>query len=335
MISGKGQIPALDGLRGLACLLVLFSHAGKVSWFYPIGGAGQFGVMLFFTLSGYLMSYHYLTSSFSWHDAQTFLLRRFFRIFPLLFVILACSWAAYMLHFTHTPPYTPRHLSLAWLWKLPLSLSATIKVECKFYLLFPFLCAALLCVPRHKLLALSSLWLILMLWAPEGRNTSLWPYLSFFIGGMAAEYAMRSPVKAMAINWNAIACACIMGIAICIFLRRDILITHHIKQWYNQPLLSPLMALTVASIAQTTGMANRVFANKAATFMGHISYSLFLLHPYVLKLHPLTMHVMPYSIIPVLAISLQLAWLSWHYIEIPCNRFGKNLLKPRPSLSQA
>lgn len=50
--------PELDGLRGLAAYIVLVSHASNMTglWGTLLGnGAGQFGVMLFFVLSGFLM----------------------------------------------------------------------------------------------------------------------------------------------------------------------------------------------------------------------------------------------------------------------------------------
>lgn len=48
-----GHLPALDGLRGVAILLVLACH-GLVPWFLWAGGA--VGVAVFFTLSGFLIT---------------------------------------------------------------------------------------------------------------------------------------------------------------------------------------------------------------------------------------------------------------------------------------
>ena len=47
----SGRIPALDGIRALAIVLVLFFHGG-FSW----AGGGFFGVDVFFVLSGFLIT---------------------------------------------------------------------------------------------------------------------------------------------------------------------------------------------------------------------------------------------------------------------------------------
>ena len=53
------HIKQLDGLRGLAALLVVYSHAGQQGLVPKNTGTGQIGVMLFFILSGFLMGWLY------------------------------------------------------------------------------------------------------------------------------------------------------------------------------------------------------------------------------------------------------------------------------------
>ena len=54
----KTEIPALDGLRGAAALMVVVAHASQYfvpeSWW---GNIGSSGVLVFFALSGFLMAY--------------------------------------------------------------------------------------------------------------------------------------------------------------------------------------------------------------------------------------------------------------------------------------
>ena len=64
-----GAIPALDGLRGVAILLVLVSHAGHLR------GGGMVGVYLFFALSGFLITGLLLTE----HECGVIHLRGFYR----------------------------------------------------------------------------------------------------------------------------------------------------------------------------------------------------------------------------------------------------------------
>ena len=56
------RIHTLTGLRGIAALLVFISHCGAQSILPSFlgKGFGQIGVMLFFVLSGFLMTHLYI-----------------------------------------------------------------------------------------------------------------------------------------------------------------------------------------------------------------------------------------------------------------------------------
>src|SRR5665213_775139 len=98
----QGRIPELDGLRGMAILLVLVGHYFSVP---GIGAAsllngywfrlGWTGVDLFFVLSGFLIGGILLGVRESPNYFKTFYARRFFRIIPLyyawilIYVVLA------------------------------------------------------------------------------------------------------------------------------------------------------------------------------------------------------------------------------------------------------
>src|ERR1700687_4769637 len=88
----QGRIPELDGLRGMAILLVLVAHYFAVPgtraasllngyWFR----LGWTGVDLFFVLSGFLIGGILLEVRDSPNYFRTFYARRFFRIIPLYF----------------------------------------------------------------------------------------------------------------------------------------------------------------------------------------------------------------------------------------------------------
>ena len=98
IIDSSTRIPALDGLRGIAILLVLLCHAvffelhssskllsplltfGKLTWS---------GVDLFFVLSGFLIGGILLDARDSPRYFKTFYIRRAYRILPLYAVLLA------------------------------------------------------------------------------------------------------------------------------------------------------------------------------------------------------------------------------------------------------
>ena len=84
-------IPELDGLRGLAILLVLICHSafwvespGLRSFF----GSGRVGVDLFFVLSGFLITGILLDTRNNRRRTRDFYIRRGLRIWPLYFVFL-------------------------------------------------------------------------------------------------------------------------------------------------------------------------------------------------------------------------------------------------------
>jgi len=98
------RIPALDGVRGIAILLVMFFH------FFQMRGGTNFigvhmsilshlGVDLFFVLSGFLITGILLDSKHKPNVLRNFYIRRILRIFPLyyltllfLFIILPAHW---------------------------------------------------------------------------------------------------------------------------------------------------------------------------------------------------------------------------------------------------
>jgi peptidoglycan/LPS O-acetylase OafA/YrhL len=104
------RIPQLDGLRGLAILLVLLLHyfantargqqAIVYKYFARIFGMGWAGVDLFFVLSGFLIGGILLDARSSERYFSTFYLRRIHRIFPLYYLWLVLFLLFLFLGFT-------------------------------------------------------------------------------------------------------------------------------------------------------------------------------------------------------------------------------------------
>lgn len=102
----RGHLPALDGLRGMAILLVLVSHLMLFNdrtgsrfgdSLSALRGLGWTGVDLFFVLSGFLITGILYDTLEDRRYFRSFYMRRFLRIFPLyygflLFMILLARW---------------------------------------------------------------------------------------------------------------------------------------------------------------------------------------------------------------------------------------------------
>jgi len=145
-ISGS-HIPALDGIRGLASLAVVFHHLG-----FGQGPLGAYGVSVFFVLSGFLITWLLVRENdrTGTVSLKNFYLRRTLRIFPAFYVYWAVTlgvfywmrgaiaWpepiAAFFycgdwFHALQREPDTNRIMVITW----------SLGVEEKFYLIWPWL----------------------------------------------------------------------------------------------------------------------------------------------------------------------------------------------------
>jgi peptidoglycan/LPS O-acetylase OafA/YrhL len=84
------QVPALDGVRGIAVILVMGFHI----WRAPITALGWSGVDLFFVLSGFLITGIVWDTRDATGRARAFYVRRALRILPLYYAVLVGVFVA-------------------------------------------------------------------------------------------------------------------------------------------------------------------------------------------------------------------------------------------------
>jgi peptidoglycan/LPS O-acetylase OafA/YrhL len=152
------HLPMLDGLRGLAILMVL---AHNLLVLEPAAGLvarrieqalnlGWIGVTLFFALSGYLITRSLLLSSDSPSYFRDFFARRILRIFPLYYATLFFLLVVLPALVDLPPEFTVdlRHQVWLWVflsnWTTPFYGSAlphfwSLAIEEQFYAVWPFL----------------------------------------------------------------------------------------------------------------------------------------------------------------------------------------------------
>ncbi len=156
------HIAPLDGLRGLAVLMVLFDHFWLVQkpvsalqyGVYTFVQNGWVGVDLFFVLSGFLITGLLLDAKGSTHYFRNFYARRILRIFPLYWGFLFAYFvlAPAVLHLDPASPYRIPWDIKVWFWTYTSNLLAvfhgviippgtnhfwTLAVEEQFYMFWP------------------------------------------------------------------------------------------------------------------------------------------------------------------------------------------------------
>lgn len=129
------HLPALDGVRGIAILLVLFTHLSSIlrsnPYLYSVLQVGWVGVDLFFVLSGFLITRILISTRQDERYYSRFYIRRGLRIWPLYFTYVLVIYAG--LHFVSQIGAVQRFAETSvWLQENPLSLSRPLI----FYLLF-------------------------------------------------------------------------------------------------------------------------------------------------------------------------------------------------------
>jgi peptidoglycan/LPS O-acetylase OafA/YrhL len=208
-VSGPGRriYPALDGLRGIAILLVLICHYGAllppsaaaISGFLEIG---WIGVDLFFVLSGFLITGILFDAHGTPHYFRNFYARRMLRIFPLYYGFLVTLLLVLLaLKFAGGEPLTSSSnesiqslwSSQPWLWTY----------TANFWMALP-----------HKWTGWTEM--IMPLWSlsVEEQFYLLWPLAIFFfsqralirlcVGSVIVETLIRLILTASGTNWFAL-----------------------------------------------------------------------------------------------------------------------------------
>lgn len=222
-IAGADRVPSLTGVRALAAILVVATHAAYTTGKYTHGYAGlvfsrmEIGVPIFFVLSGFLLFGPWVKatvagteppslSRYAWHRVR--------RIMPAYAVTVLAAFALY--HFREAGP-NPGHTWVGLLRNLTLTQIYTdnymfshlhqgltqmwsLAVEVAFYVALPFLAYLLLTIlcGRHwrpvllltglaVLALISPAWMVLVHstnFLPDGARLWLPGYLAWFVGGM-------------------------------------------------------------------------------------------------------------------------------------------------------
>lgn len=306
------RFKAIDGLRGLAALLVVifhlqvYSHFAITDWFRNIMSLMDF----FFVLSGFVMSATFYRRIRDGRQVAGYVIRRFGRIWPLHMAVLSVFVAlelarllvggSYLESEVFTGPKSPEMLAANVLMIHALGVSPTptwnypawsISVEFAAYLAFiPF---ALLRISRPGLLATGlavAAAAMVYRFAPDYMNADVgfgvfrcmagfflgfcvWRVYARFIEGRKASFLLWSLIE------------CLMMAAVWLYIDRI-----HEGPW---TMLAPfLYAGFVFTFIVEAGFVSRLVAWKPFLYLGTWSYSVYMIHALILVLSAFGMKIL-------------------------------------------
>lgn len=91
-MGGTQRDALLDGLRGAAAVAVVYYHYVYLTGISPRPGGGNAGVLVFFVLSGYLITRGlWRDTTYSWSRYRAFVHRRVMRLYPALICVVVAA----------------------------------------------------------------------------------------------------------------------------------------------------------------------------------------------------------------------------------------------------
>ncbi|ANM07168.1 acyltransferase 3 family protein (plasmid) [Rhizobium phaseoli] len=323
-MSRPDYIPSLDGLRGLAALLVVQAHIGLI---FPgtaqhLMTMGSEAVGLFFALSGFLMAHLYGSRPVTRENVLDFLVSRFARIYPVYLVaVLVVALLSSMQDLDFVQPITGgtdfvRHVLLLGssgvFWSIP--------PEIQFYLLFPILWLCLARPNRYGGLIAGFAAVVVVdgLLDLPGPGILLVSKLPYFLFG-----ALAGALHAFSDRWRPSALTGILTLLLLavFFVYRHVLPNFSPEFWGLQS--AAAAAVIVALVARQPPIAAHVLAAAPVRFFGTISFSLYLFHVPIMFLVHRTLESLvpePALIAAALAVTAAGAWFLHETIEVPSRR---------------
>ena len=300
--TSASRFRALDGWRGICALLVALHHIEVHGWLYwqPLVRNAWLFVDFFFLLSGFVIAHAYGARLGSGAGIKDFVLRRLGRLWPLHVVMLGALIALELSHLLlnhyHAmgdarPAFAGDRSPFAILTNLFLVQAFGMhasetwngpawSISCEFYTYLVFAVVCFFTARRKARLAVSALLaiasaVILARYSDYGmRETFHWAIFrcvyGFFVGVLAYEVW-----RAGAARGGTLAELAALGAAaafIVIVPGRSAL----------EFLATPLFALVVLVFAGEQGLVSRLIIARPAAALGRWSYSIYMVHTFVL-----------------------------------------------------
>lgn len=348
-----GYLPALDGLRSIAILPVMAAHAG----INQVAG-GNFGVDVFFVLSGFLITAKLLEE---WRrdgriELKSFYWRRGVRLLPALFLLLA-AWVVYALCFDPEAGilFSLYTLFYAANWvrafgiddSMALGHTWSLSIEEQFYLVWPLLLIWLLSTGRtrrfvFRLLVVGvvvvALWRA-YLWQQGADIDRLYngtdTRADALLVGCALAFAVGSGFMKRWGHLFAVPCLLVVTYVMVFDLPSR---TFWLRDG-GATMVAVIIAFLIWSLvgSERRGWVHRLVECAPLVWIGKISYGLYLWHLPVYYVVGWERPWSPYTTLAVkFAVAFALATLSYYLVEQPIQRWAKRRGVARaPALAEA
>lgn len=309
------RLAVLDGLRGLAVLLVLWYHVWEISWlpapwrwlqFVP--ETGFIGVDLFFFISGFVIVYPFVKALVNGDVLPTwgvFAYRRALKIVPSYVLSIAvCAAVGYWQLSGDAARQLVTHLLFIHTW-FPDTAGGingvlwTLAAEVEFYAAFPVFWLLFRRVPYLTALAMIGLAIAFrvhvqaccMSYADVNLLETLPSYLDTFAFGMICAYVYvryRESLHGAALRAFA-TIAAIAGLAWLAVMLHHLWDVRYLPDWgtfaiYHRTPVAAAFALTALGSLLAYRWWQSIFSNRVMMFLAFISYNLYLYHQVVARL---------------------------------------------------
>ncbi|MCT7661812.1 acyltransferase family protein [Mycobacterium deserti] len=370
-----GEIKALSGLRIVAAAWVVLFHfrplleqaaPGFRSAFAPLLDCGAQGVDLFFILSGFVLTWNYLDrmgESFSWRATAHFLWLRLARVWPVYLVTmhLAALWIIFTLNVGHVPSEAAgsltamnwiRQVLLVQLWFQPFFDGSSwdgpawsISAEWLAYLLFGALVMVIFRIARATrarglicLAVVASLPPVLLLMA-TGLFYTPWSWLPRIVMQFTAGALLCAAVRRLRPTDRARRAAGYGSLLLAggIVANLYLLDAHPIPTIHDSSgLVDVLFVPLVLTLAIGTGTLPAMLSLRPVVYLGHISFSLYMVHELVHTTWNWTVVQFEVRLTPdsagkatllgLLAAALAGAALLYHFVEEPARKWMRRMV---------
>lgn len=360
--NSTGYIPALDGFRGAAILVVVISHYG-----YGNLIPGGFGVTLFFFISGFLITRLMIGEQRkNGHiDLKNFYIRRLLRLYPALLlmtlisslyiVLIGCDIRPrellstlfyyrnyYMVYFSgEIPIQCTKVFDIVW----------SLAIEEHFYIVFPLLFIAFWKRPGQLLFLMAVGVAAVLAWrlyivATMGMN-EFTVYKIYHLTETRADAIMYGCLVSFVLDsrWGSdyvrfashkLTFAIALALLVFTFVYRDATF----RETFRYSVQGISMSLFVPAILYSrhyTAILTKLNTPWLTT-VGRLSYSIYMFHWFGVCVadHLISpeRRSLPWLMV-ALPLGLALSLVSYHFVETPMNRlrkrFGSNVLVTNPA----